>query len=591
MDPTPSGSVNIRGIVGNLFPSLLFVLSAGLLVIEVAQIRSVDSANRGLFALGSFLVIVLAAPLIYHERSGLTRNLVAPLAVVSGVLFVAFLPGLLAGSSSPRPDGSSTIQALAIVSLAWLLAKMLLLQRFSAIHCARVSLPEDEIERLLPFQEKDLEQLRKAILAEGVDRGSRVIQLIGRWGQGKSFVIERLGIFLQSRVHTEVTGKGAADECAVVVINVWEQQSEPDLHLAIVEQILSHDRYWYPYGWLHYPLSLFVARVTKEWRLALSAGAATKAKAEIQVPFTLPKPTGRRYLEQQVARVRKRGIRTVVVLDEIDRAAPRVVQSAMTLSRRSLDMPGIVVILSYVDQLIRHKAFNPLVRSLPDLDSTMHAVIFDQGPENAIGGVNAAPGGPLTAMDSASLRKWKAWEDAAEMRLLSSAGSSADDGEGKPDVKDSDDSRLTEALRLAYANAGVRQRRYLQELFSEKYLGTHPIQLRRLGRDDVASVVVHFDSLRNLVFELIGCAEPDKDTERDLVQTISSALETFESANPARREPPTLRKLEGELFLRLSSIDSRDRQDGSFSYQFIAAVVLVAYDVAARVDSSAWRAS
>jgi hypothetical protein len=89
----------------------------------------------------------------------------------------------------------------------------------------------------------------------------------------------------------------------------------------------------------------------------------------------------------------------VIVLDEIDRATPRVAQSAMTFALRSLDMPGVVVVLSYVDEIIRYKVFNPLVKSLPDLASTMEPVIFDQGPEAANDGPTSMPGGPLTWPD------------------------------------------------------------------------------------------------------------------------------------------------------------------------------------------------
>jgi hypothetical protein len=85
-------------------------------------------------------------------------------------------------------------------------------------------------------------------------------------------------------------------------------------------------------------------------------------------------------------------------------------------------MPGVIVVLSYVDSGIRYKVFNPLVRSLPDLASTMQEVIFDLGPERANRGPvspssePATPGGPFTDSDPASLGAWKTWQDAGEAR-------------------------------------------------------------------------------------------------------------------------------------------------------------------------------
>lgn len=109
---------------------------------------------------------------------------------------------------------------------------------------------------------------------------------------------------------------------AVVTVDVWKHQNEPDLHAAIVERVLSLRPMWYPYGWLRFPLSLFFIRLVKELRLSLSAGSQTKTQLEI--PLTLPRLTGQHALETAVARCRQRGWRTVIVLDEVDRAAPPV---------------------------------------------------------------------------------------------------------------------------------------------------------------------------------------------------------------------------------------------------------------------------
>lgn len=360
-------------------------------------------------------------------------------------------------------------------------------------------------------------------------------------------------------------------------MNVWEQQSEPDLHLAIVEQVLGHKKYWFPYWWLHYPLSLFAIRAVKEWKLAFSAGKEV-AKAEVQIPVTLPKPTGRRYLEGHVNGVRGKGVRTVIVLDEIDRATPRVAQSAMTFARRSLDLPGVVVVLSYVDHIIRYKAFNPLIKTLPDLATTMQAVIFDRGPDRAKGGLGATPGGPLAVPDPASLREWGAWQEAAEV-LLGGPGGTTGTGTsaGTPDSLESEDSRLAAALQLAFANADVADRRRLQKKFSERYIGTDRIRMRPLRLDDVAEMVLGFDTVRERVLKMLGYSSGttlSKLARHNLVSAINTALEKSFSGP---HEPPTLRLLEGALLACFSAARELPGTAGSCSPNDIAAVVLAAY--------------
>lgn len=577
----------------------LFALAIILLILELASIPSIPDARPGLLAAASFVIVILATPVVHHQRIQALRQLAIPLAVASGVLTIARWPAFF-----PRTPAALAIQALAIVGLVWILAKLLLLQRFGTRYCCRVSFADedDELNRLFPFQRSYLEELRKAIIARPADQGARVVQLEGDLGQGKSFIIERLGLFLQHAEGVEngkdQPGKGGKNEFAVVVINVWEQESEPDLHLAIVEQILSHEKYWYPYGWLYYPLSLFVARVAKEWRFALSAGKAA-TKAEVQIPLTLPRPTGRRYLEQQVARVQNRrpGLRTIIVLDEIDRATPRVAQCAMTFARRSLDLPSVVVVLSYVDPIIRYKVFNPLVKSLPDLSSTMHAIIFDRGPENTINdpdlsrGSDTMPGGPYTEKHPASLRGWEAWQSAVEARMSGATDNTAtgdraqNSGDVKLDAKDSDDCRLSATLQLAFANAQGSERRRLQKKFSEKYIGTNRVQIWPLGLEDVALVAVRLDTVRNRVLALLGAvdsADFGKDAEQRLVLTITSALER---ANHGPHRPPTLRVLEGALLLYLSSVEAEIEPTGArvrFSGDFIAAIVVTAYHAAVK---------
>ncbi len=507
---------------------------------------------KGLLAAGALLVIVLVAPLVYETGVGPFRGPLLVLAATASAVAMAKLPTALGVVWELR--------AVLAVVLGTLVGKLLLLHRFAGFHGAKVRRVPEELDRLLPFQRQDLERLREAILHGRLDE-ARVVQLAGRWGEGKSFLLERLGLYL---AHAPEAGH-SDDPCAVVVVNVWEQQSEPDLHLAIVEEILGHRCHWYPYAWLRYPLSLVLAQTVKELRLKVSAGSSSKT--EIELPLRAPRPTGKRALARLVARAQRQGWRTVVVLDEADRAAPPMAQAAVTLALRSLDIPGVVVVLAYVDELLRYKAFNPLIDSLPDLGSTMRAVIFAEGPDR---GRADQPGGA-----DGSLRRRDAWEHADEMQLPSQTPSPPASGEQRR-ATDRDGQRLSEALRLEYAGASPETRRVLQRRFAEKYLGSRPIEMRRPDDRDVARMVVTFDTLSYLVRDLVGAGN-----EAAVVAAVELALTTWRNRRMKTHEVAPLRSLKGELFRRLSSLDLDQHEMKQVSPQFVAAVVLAAYDAAA----------
>lgn len=396
--------------------------------------------SHGVPAIVAIAAVVAGAPVVYRTGRSILRPILLLAMITASILVTIKLPAVLIQSAGGvRPISHI---ALALV-LGYLLSKLALLHRFSAFHGAQVLRRPEELERLLPFQTADLEKLRKAVLAGRVHDGARVVQLVGRWGEGKSFLIERFGIYME---HQRENDTKPTNLCAVILIDVWEQQNEPNLHLAIVEQILGHKRYWYPYGWLLYPLSLYLTWLTKEAKLAISAGSTMNAKVEL--PVSLPPPTGKRTLERLVARVRAKNCRTVVVLDEIDRATPQVAQAAITLARRSLNLPGVIVVLAYVDELIRYKAFNPLVDCLPDLGSTMRAVIFASGPDQ---GGPGTPGGVLSTAGDGSLAKWAAWVDADKIALPgggSGTAAAASDGQranGRRQTRTADGCRMPSA--------------------------------------------------------------------------------------------------------------------------------------------------
>jgi KAP family P-loop domain len=553
-----------RGI--NQVVAVLAPLAAGV-AIGVDLLR--DDVD-GLLAAGAVLLLVLAASLVFDGGADVLRAAVVGLAVAGSAVVVAEFPAAL----DERPPW--WLHAILAVALGGLIGKLLLLRRFAAISGSKAIRSAEELNRLLPFQQEALGRLQNAILTGRTSDAARLIQLAGRWGEGKSFLIERLEIALNAEELPEAR-RVERSNCAVVVIDVWKYQSEPDLHLAVVEEILGHRVFWHPYGWLLYPLTLFLVRVVKEIRFAISAGSTPKAKVEL--PLTVPRLTGQHSLQRLVARARRRSWRTVVVLDEVDRAAPPVVQAAVTLARRSLDMPGVVVVLSYVDELIRYKAFNPLLDSLQDLGSTMRAVIFAEGPEQ---GNLDRPGGRLNTADPGALVAWEAWKQAGANRVpaQSSADTAAPPDDRKPPTLEQDDKQLSEAVRLAYAGVGPSHRRVLQQRFAERYLGTRPIELHRPDDHDVAKMVTSFDTLSYLVEDLVGTKLDDQRASR-VTGAIELALTTWKSTSlGADQVAPPIRALEGELFRRLSSVRPERGGLAKVSLEFVAAVVLAAYDAA-----------
>lgn len=227
---------------------------------------------------------------------------------------------------------------------------------------------------------------------------------------------------------------------------------------------------------------------------------------------------------------------------------------------------------------MRYKAFNPLADCLPNLGSTMQALIFATGPDR---GRDNQPGGPLDSANKpegagGSLRRWASWQKAEELQLADKRGNSTvvvSNGNGdEPPASQDRQHRLCEALRLAYAGASPHDRRVLQRHFAQRFLGSRPIELQRLGDHDVAKMLVRFDTLSYLVRDIVGPGNEDQ-----AVTAAEQALTTWKGWHTPTPEVASIRELEGELFHRLSSVTIRP-----VSPEFVAAVVVAAYDAAWR---------
>lgn len=204
--------------------------------------------------------------------------------------------------------------------------------------------------------------------ADRLDAGQpgRMVGLHAPWGGGKSFVMQSL----RARVAQQ------EGQVVAVVVNIWENQRAQDLHLALVRAVLEHPSVFadlsgrYPRRLLLAPLVGMLSRVLPNGLEVALGGSQAALKAGLSIPM-IWQPSFQRFVRLAV----NRGWRFIIVLDEIDRADPPMAQAAMTVARRALDLPGILVVMPYVEEQIRHKVFTPHNVVSPDLLGTQEAIM------------------------------------------------------------------------------------------------------------------------------------------------------------------------------------------------------------------------
>jgi hypothetical protein len=445
------------------------------------------------------------------------------------------------------------------VLVAVIVAKLLLLHRHATRAYARAS---DSPPEPLPSQKKDLEELCRLIT--DMPPG-RVLPIEGRLGEGKSFLVQQLK-------HAWGTDKGKP---VVVVVDVWRQQQESDLQAAILEALFSHPAYLARFGWLHMPASLLFARWTAALRGLRSRIELRlfETKADVELDLNIPGIRWQSHFEQATARIAKRRRVTVIVLDEVDRATPTVTQAALTLARRSVDVQGVTVVIPYIRSFIRYKAFNPLQPVLPDLGSSMDAILYEErfGLQST-----GALGNPADAI-LASWKQLKAEAVAHEAGFLQSQHSGNDQTR-----QPLPDEPLTTALRLGvFASAQGPFRERIQERFEEKYLGAATLHLHPPSPADLAAMIIIFKNLSRKVTELLADpCEPDA-----VSKAVETGLKTWHDRNPYLIGPP-LRVLEGTLYRMLQEAEVAAAGRASLTIAEIATLAVFAYDAAGLIHAT-----
>jgi hypothetical protein len=530
----------------SLAPALLHWVSAGR--ITTAQSKALATAVTGGFPLLALGLTVLIANLVYTRLPSLGW-LIPALAAAAAILLVIDVPRALNHARAVPLDLWARVPVAAF--LAILLLKLLLLHR----HATRGrSLAISEPPRLLPSQEQALTELGNLITDQYL---GRVLPLEGRLGEGKSFLVQRL----------RYEWNGDRSKPVVVVVDVWQQQTEYDLQAAILEALYCHPAYVARLGWLQVPVTFCFAR----W-IAAARGLRSslelrlrQSKVGLQVDLEIPGLRWQSHFERATARMTRAGRSTVVVLDEIDRATPPVTQAALTLARRSVDVPGVTVLIPYIRPLIRYKAFNPLQPTLPDLSSSMDAILYEE--RFAARSVSALGGDPMDPI-------LKSWDDLRK---------TVPDQNGDPSAATPPGEQLTQSLRLGvFANAEGLFRERLQERFEEKYLGATALQLHPPQAWDLAEVVVGFRSLQRQVRELVAAQSDGWETS--FRSAVQDGLGRWQADHRELIGPP-LRVLEGALYriLQQAVVTAGGRK---LAPEDIATLAVAAYDAAGLVHGS-----
>lgn len=432
----------------------------------------------------------------------------------------------------------------------WLSGRCYLYVRFRA--GSRLVAEEGKLpERLLSNQRLRLDELLRTIEDQKHDKSPTLVALQGDWGSGKSTIVRALRRRLEE---WERDRREKGNRPVVVYVDIWRHSTEPDLHLALLEELLSHPRVPVPPAFFRYPLSLLpvigLRNVTKIFDRGQFEVSGFRAS------LTLPALLWQKTLERIVAQVVRRHGAIVWILDEIDRCTPEMAQAAIALTRRALSLPGTVIVLPYVREQLRYKVFNPLISGRSDLASTMRALVWEHASQKE-GGTSRI----FAKADSP-------WDESWSPRHFGP-------GDDRPALFDRGRSALVQSEPTAtvermlnwgvsrqFIELDIPERLRLEYLFEEKYLARQ-YQIGSLRDDEVAEMLLKFELLRKEIGRLVERAQLSErlaDLDRHLEKLVPSMLDRYRQKvgkragyQPGRRSP-TIRHLEGEIFAVLGLV-------------------------------------
>ncbi len=352
---------------------------------------------------------------------------------------------------------------------------------------------------LMPSQQTFVNQFIEDL--EATDRhtlSAKIYALRGRWGSGKSTLVQALFATLAGRVPNGAGKTGFIP----VYMNAWREETPDDLHFRLVEHLALH-----PDIFSHCS-SLFTLRFLgglarghlthRRWPTLAHVSARLRTKlpandSDVETQATWQHPTPLNFqedLDRMIFALRSKNIHVVLFVDELERGTRAAAQALVVLLRRSFDMPGLHLVVPFVPEVMDAMVFNPVNQVALELRSASSAVLYTHEParEKAYAAANAF------------LQRQRAHDDqtltAAALPIVSTAvrpgatgqtdGGSVAPQKAMPTLEQRfDDELLSQFLKL-----DASQRRPLQQRLQEKYFG-FAREVPAVTAADFAHLILH----------------------------------------------------------------------------------------------------
>ena len=337
--------------------------------------------------------------------------------------------------------------------------------------CRQIGHLPGEQYRILPGHKDVVGNLRRATGAGNSSDGDgdlrpQIVAFKGGWGMGKTACLRAF----QHQVESEGAG-------VVVWFDCWRHQVDAQPEFSLYWEVAQNWRVLWPYGWLAVPaLRIYLTLLPVIVKATLDLGS-TKLEVDDKALREVPRALfWHRHLELLVRwSVRRRG-RVVLVMEDIDRCTVPAAQTYVTLTRRFLAVPGMSILVPFVEEQFRPKVFEPLARQMPDLCATTDAVLW----QYYRGDVAKRDGdGKLSKIDTAL----DAYKPSVEAEKPA-------DGQKAEAPSDNIMRLIRPHLLRSFAHADEHERQRVFALLEEKYLCDHVVKLPKLGGADIAHLTL-----------------------------------------------------------------------------------------------------
>lgn len=411
--------------------------------------------------------------------------------------------------------------------------------------------------------------------------GFKLVPIVGRWGDGKSYIL--------SLIEDDLERSGIS----VLRVNVWQSETDPRFYESLVRDLYATEPFTRRFGWLRRPFGIALTDVIR-WRPSSLKVGLLQSEVEVTLAHQPPALPYARALGRDLrAKARSDSPSVVLVVDEIERATPIAAQTALSVLRRAFDEPGVVVLLSYVEENVHFNTFNPERGLLDDLRGIFFSIVDHERQLEAANLAHPpAAGGSSRPEDhgpSDSLNHRSALDHLTRIEALSSTGS----GDLPRRLSDSWQERaaVTSDVYLldVYMAWPDAKKRSIQRRAAEKFLHGGALDVPKLIPDDVAQLYLKSEGLReisNLLTSSEAAAlmtQEGQESVRTQVVAAITALNSGTSIGLAADEPPPIRHLRNtfdEVLPRTVLRMRREQPDAEINLGQIAALAAILYRAA-----------